>query len=90
MHKAQTGKSSYGIFHYELPSEKSSFAHKIQSQHNYVESVHDAYTKLGMDTRSFIHIEGSLPQDRTHHKNWKVLASWPTRTALAKALKIAA
>jgi len=39
MHKAQTGKSSYGIFHYELPSEKSSFATKMQNQFEYLECL---------------------------------------------------
>ena len=89
MQKAETGKSSYGIFHYDLPGEGSSFAHKTQKQYDYVERMHDNYTKLGMDTRSFIHIEGSIPQDHEKH-NWKVLVSWPTATLIAKALKLAA
>ena len=88
--KYETGKSSYGIFHYDLPSEKSNFNDKAYKQFNYVEYCHNAYSKLGMDTRSFIHVKGSLPQDRKVNKNWKVLVKWPTRSLIAEALDVAA
>ncbi len=89
MKYANTGKPSYAIMHYDLPTENSTFSMKNQAQYDLVELYHDAYTKLGMDTRSFMSIKGAMPQDNEKH-NWKYLVSWPRATALAKALKLAA
>ena len=89
MKYAETGKPSYAIMHYELPSESSTFSMKHQAQYDVVERYHDAYTKLGMDTRSFLTIKGAMPQDSQKHK-WKYLVPWPTSSAIIRELKIAA
>ena len=89
MKYAETGKPSYAIMHYELPSESSTFSMKHQAQYVVVEKYHDAYTKLGMDTRSFMTIKGAMPLDKEKH-NWKYLVPWPKTTTIVKALKLAA
>ena len=72
---AEEGKKSYCLVHYDLPSENSTFKQKHEHQWNVIERYHDAYKKLGMDTRSFLDFEGALPQDRDKHK-WKYLVKW--------------
>ncbi len=67
-------KHSYGLMHYDLPSEGSTFMDKRIKQNSVINKMHDAYTKLGMDTRKFLHILGGMPQER-HVDNWKVLVS---------------
>jgi hypothetical protein len=89
MKYAETGKPSYAILHYELPTENSTFSMKQQAQYEIVERYHNAYTKLGMNTRSFLTIKGAMPQDNQKH-NWKYLVPWPTASAIDKMLKIAA
>ena len=89
MKYAETGKPSYAILHYDLPTESSTFPMKMQAQYDLVERYHDAYTKLGMDTRSFMTIKGAMPQDSENH-DWKYLVPWPKTTTIAKALKLAA
>tara|TARA_Y100000593_G_C4260330_1_gene311841 strand:- start:44 stop:1072 length:1029 start_codon:yes stop_codon:yes gene_type:complete len=89
MKYAETGKPSYAIMHYELPTENSTFSMKHQAQYDVVERYHDAYSKLGMNTRSFMSIKGAMPQDSENHA-WKYLVPWPKASAIARALKLAA
>ena len=72
---AKTGKKSYCLVHYDLPTENSTFQQKHENLWNVIEEYHNNYTKLGMDTRSFLTFEGAIPQDRENH-NWKYLVRW--------------